>query len=137
MYLRPEDKVLILEANARYNHAFDTGDVVEWLSTWTDYATLVTPDEKIEGKQAMREWFEKQTDTDGMLRHFTFNIVSDGDTESATATCDFLVMSISDTPHIVASGSFKDHLTRIGENWKFATRKLVLHPKQAKIEVPA
>lgn len=137
MYLRPEDKVLILEANARYNHAFATGDVVEWLSTWTDYATLVTPDEKIEGKQAMREWFEKHTDTDRMLRHFTFNIVSDGDTETATATCDFLVMSISGTPKIVASGSFKDHLTRIGENWKFATRRQVLDPIEAMMKMPA
>lgn len=137
MYLRPEDKVLILEANARYNHAFDTGDVVEWLSTWTDYATLVTPDEKIEGKQAMREWFEKQTDVDSPVRHFTFNIVSDGDTETAVATCDFLVMSISGTPNIVASGSFKDHLTRIGDNWKFATRRLVLDPTLAKVKMPA
>lgn len=137
MYLRPEDKVLILEANARYNHAFDTQDVVEWLATWTDYATLITPDEKIEGKQAMREWFEKQMTPESSLRHFTFNIVSDGDTETASATCDFLVMSISDTPKIVASGSFKDSLTRIGDNWKFATRRLTLDPIASKIKMPA
>lgn len=137
MYLRPEDKVLILEANARYNHAYDTQDVVEWLSTWTDYATLVTPDEKIEGKQAMREWFERQMSSEASLRHFTFNIVSDGDTETASATCDFLVMSISGTPEIVASGSFTDNLTRIGDKWKFATRRLTLDRSASKVKLPA
>ena len=85
----------------------------------------------------MREWFEKQTDLESPVRHFTFNIVSDGDTETAVATCDFLVMSISGTAQIVASGSFKDHLTRIGDNWKFATRRLVLDPTQAKVKMPA
>ena len=124
MYLRPEDKVLILEANARYNHAFDTQDVVEWLDTWTDYATMNTPDEKIEGKEAMRAWFGSNTEEPGKLRHFTFNIVSDGDTETAVSTCDFLVLAIEGPPQIIASGSYLDHLTRIGSTWKFASRKL-------------
>lgn len=126
MYLRPEDKVLILEAHARYNHAFNVKDVVEWLDTWTDYATLVTPDEKIEGKSAMKEWFARQTAAADNIIHFAFNIVSDGDTETATATCDFLVMSLESPPHVVAAGSYVDHLTRIGDNWKFASRKLLL-----------
>lgn len=124
MYLRPEDKVLILEANARYNHAFDTRDVVEWLGTWTDYATLNTPDQRIEGKEAMREWFQSQMPEEGCVRHFTFNIVSDGDIETASATCDFLVMSFADLPQIIASGTYTDHLTRIGDAWKFASRKI-------------
>jgi ketosteroid isomerase-like protein len=136
MYLRPEDKVLILEANARYNHAFDTQDVVEWLETWTDYATLVTPDGKVEGKTAMREWFAAQTEDAGALRHFTFNIVSDGDTETAVATCDFLVLKIDGAPRIVATGSYLDHLTRIGESWRFASRKLVYDRKPAPMKIP-
>ncbi len=134
MYLRPEDKVLILEANARYNHAFDTLDVVEWLETWTDYATLVSPEAKIEGKTAMREWFAAQTHEG--LRHFSFNIVSDGDTETATATCDFLVLDIRDVPRIVLTGSYQDHLTRIGESWRFATRKMLLDPAWARPKLP-
>jgi ketosteroid isomerase-like protein len=124
MYLRPEDKVLILEANARYNHAFDTKDVVEWLDTWTDYATLVTPDEKTEGKQPMRAWFENHVSDYTNVRHFTFNIVSNGDTETAVSTCDFMVLVFDDDPQIIASGSYLDHLTRIGDAWKFASRKL-------------
>lgn len=123
MYLRPEDKVLILETNARYNHAFDQQDVVEWLGTWTDYATLVTPDEKVEGKEAMRAWFANQTHEG--LRHFSFNIISDGDTETANASCDFLVLDVRDQSRVVLSGSYIDHLTRIGDIWKFATRRLV------------
>lgn len=126
MYLRPEDKVLILEANARYNHAFDMQDLVEWLETWTDYATLVTPEAKIEGKEAMRAWFAAQTHEG--LRHFAFNIVSDGDTETAVATCDFLVLDIREGPKIVSTGTYHDHLTRIGDTWKFATRKLTYDP---------
>lgn len=124
MYLRPEDKVLILEANARYNHAFDTGDVTEWLATWTDYATMNAPDQKVEGKQAMREWFVSQMPERGKVRHFTFNIVSDGDTETAVATCDFLVMGFEGVPEILSSGSYEDHLTRIGDAWKFASRRI-------------
>jgi hypothetical protein len=126
MQLRPEDKILILEANARYNHAFNENDVVEWLGTWTDYATLVTGAEKIEGKLAMREWFVREAGASEGLRHFTFNIVSDGDTETANSTCDFLVMSLGEPARIVATGSFEDHLTRIGDNWRFAARKMVL-----------
>jgi ketosteroid isomerase-like protein len=137
MYLRPEDKVLILEANARYNHAFDTQDAVEWLDTWTDYATLVTPDGKIEGKRDMRAWFEQHSEEDEGLRHFTFNIVSDGDIETAVATCDFLVMKILGTPKIIASGMFEDHLTRIGDKWKFATRKLIYDRAVARLKTPA
>jgi hypothetical protein len=135
MYLRPEDKVLILEANARYNHAFDTQDVTEWIATWTDYATLHTPDEKIEGKQAMKDWFAEQTHEG--LRHFSFNIVSDGDTETAVATCDFLVLDTRNSPRIVASGSYEDHMTRIGDTWKFATRRLVFDRVTQKVKVLA
>lgn len=135
MYLRPEDKVLILEANSRYNHAFDTQDVVEWLETWTDYATLITPEAKIEGKEAMREWFASQAHMG--LRHFSFNVVSEGDTETAVATCDFLVLAISDVPRIVSTGSYEDHLTRIGDMWKFSTRKLIEVDLNPKVAIPA
>ena len=134
MYLRPEDKVLILEANARYNHAFDTKDVVEWLDTWTDYATLLTPEGKVEGKLPMRAWFEEQVADLGTVRHFTFNIVSNGDTETAVATCDFMVLAFDEDPQIVASGSFLDHLTRIGDAWKFASRKVVFDRAPVKMK---
>lgn len=137
MHLRPEDKVLILEANARYNHAFDTQDVVEWLDTWTDYATLIADEGRIEGKDAMREWFQKQMPSSGGQRHFSFNIVSDGDIETAVATCDFLVMRLGEVPQIVASGSYVDHLTRIGETWKFASRKIVYDHAAVPMRVPA
>lgn len=137
MHLRPEDKVLILEANARYNHAFDTQDVVEWLDTWTDYATLIAEDGRIEGKLAIREWFMSQMPETGGQRHFSFNIVSDGDVETASATCDFLVMKLGEHPEIVATGHYEDSLTRIGENWKFATRKIVYDYSSVPRRVPA
>lgn len=137
MHLRPEDKVLILEANARFNHAFDTQDVVEWLDTWTDYATFITDEGRIEGKAAMRDWFSSQMPSSGGLRHFTFNIVSDGDIETASATCDFLVMKLGEHPEIVATGHYEDNLTRIGEAWKFATRKIVHDLAAVPRRVPA
>lgn len=137
MHLRPEDKVLILEANARFNHAFDTQDVVEWLDTWTDYATFITEEGRIEGKDAMREWFKAQMPESGGLRHFTFNIVSDGDVETASATCDFLVMALGASPKIVATGHYEDNLTRIGESWKFATRRIVYDRSAVPGRVPA
>lgn len=118
-----EDKYEITELAARYNHALDTGDGDAWAATFTDDGVFASSGSTLTGTEALAE-FARDRDN-ARQRHWTNNIVIDGDGREATLRCYLHVMLVG-TPgiEIVTSGRYTDQLRRVDGEWKFSRREL-------------
>jgi ketosteroid isomerase-like protein len=80
-----EDKFEITELAARYNYALDTGDGDAWAATFTDDGVFASSGSTLTGTEAPAE-FARDRDSAG-LRHWTNNLVVDGEGREATLRC--------------------------------------------------
>ncbi len=118
-----EDKYEITELAARYNHALDTGDGDAWAATFTDDGVFASSGSTLTGTEALAE-FARDRDSAG-LRHWTNNLVVDGEGREATLRCYLHVMRVGAPGiEIVLTGLYADQLRRVDGEWKFSRREL-------------
>jgi hypothetical protein len=114
-----EDKYEITELVARYNYALDTGDGDAWAATFTEDGVFGT----LTGTESLAE-FARDRDN-ARQRHWTNNLVIDGEGREATLSC-YLHVTLVGAPgiEIVTTGLYTDQLRRVDGEWKFARREL-------------
>jgi pimeloyl-ACP methyl ester carboxylesterase/ketosteroid isomerase-like protein len=117
-----DDVEQIKQLVARYNQAFDYGDVEGYLATWTEDGLFHRSNalRSYQGHEALRELI---TTFPVQGRHVSTNFVIDVDGDCATASSYLLYLS-ADGYQPVMFGVYADELVRDGSGWRFSVRKL-------------
>lgn len=123
-----DDKLAIADLASRFETAFDRGDVVAHLATWTDNPHLESNMGNYIGMPAYREWldsFMAQTRAAGGTRHLITNgeITVSGDEASATF---YLTVINQKSGLIMGTATFDDRLVRQADGWRFKQRTLAV-----------
>ncbi len=120
-----DDKLAIVEVSAKFERAFDIGDLDMHMSTWTaDPIAFLSPymgnfHDRAAYRAGLETFYEK-LNGDG-TRHVITNhqILLAGD--RATMTC-YLVIFNRKTFAVIAAAEFDDVLVRENGNWLFNSR---------------
>lgn len=123
------DRALILDLTARYNRAFDNGDVDAYAAVFTEDGVMEIEDTgpRFEGRAALAEMCRN---TPAAIRHVTVDpvVTIDGDTATQEVT---LVVVGRPAPGqrgstVQSSGRYVDRLVRTPDGWRFAHRSVRL-----------
>ena len=115
---------------ARYNANGDTGRFDPMLALFIEEAVLEVPDRIIEGRAAIRAYFEEIARGDGdrkpvrLLRHHTATLQIDlSSTDEATSRCYYQVLTDHGLDHW---GRYVDRYRRVDGRWLFAERTVTV-----------
>ncbi|GBD24295.1 hypothetical protein HRbin29_01973 [bacterium HR29] len=127
MTLSAEDMLAIQQLYARYNHAIDFGDADAWAGCFTPDGVFASSARgETVGREALRafaEAFSRQMKG----RHWTNNLVIEGDGSEARGSCYLALYVLGDGgPRIMATGVYRDQLVRTAEGWRFRRRDVTL-----------
>ena len=139
MSLQPSDYEEIRQLLARYNFAVDFGHIDKWVDTFTPdgtFSCVGLPDGaplggKHQGRDALRAYAESHFEINqGRARHWNWNLVIEGDGDTATMQCYLNAFSAGqgDSAQFRATGVYRDRLLRTDEGGKFAEREVTIDP---------
>jgi uncharacterized protein (TIGR02246 family) len=125
--LSAQDRVEMTQLVARYNHAADAGDAEAFADTFTpDGVFKKDGAPEVVGRDALVAMVRARVP--GNARHWTLNLVIDGEGERATMLADFALLREN---RIELSGRYRNELVKLDGAWKFARRELTTHPRPA------
>ena len=125
MALSTEDQLEITQLYAKYNHAIDLGDAEGWAATFTpDGVFNGGGGGPQQGTEAL-VGFAKGFAANVKGRHWTNNLVVEGDGDKADGKCYLTLWNLAQKPaSIMVTGIYYDELTKTGDGWRFASRKV-------------
>jgi uncharacterized protein (TIGR02246 family) len=125
-----EARECIRDLVARYNASGDAGRFDPMLALFAEDAVLEVPDRRLDGRAAIRAYFESVAAGEGgrpavrLLRHHTATLQIDVDTrEEARGRCYFQVFTERGLDHW---GRYVDTFRRVDGRWRFASRRVTL-----------
>ncbi|PFG73047.1 nuclear transport factor 2 family protein [Tepidiforma thermophila] len=128
MPLSVEDQLAIQQLYARYNHAIDSGNGAAWAACFTPDGRFSSASGTFEGREQL-EAFGNAFATRMKARHWTNNLVLDGDGETASGSCYLMLLRLAPGEQppasILVTAIYRDELVRTAEGWKFASRTVV------------
>ena len=123
--LSSEDQLAIQQLYARYNHAIDSGQGETWAATFTPEGVFSSANGTFSGSDQLAGFasgFAKQL----KARHWTNNLVVDATEGGAKGTCYLILLRLTPGERppagIIATATYNDELTRVGDEWRFAKR---------------
>lgn len=139
--LSPADAIAIEDLNALPFYALDgldeliTGDPgIYWANTFTPNGTFSIVQEgkgvllKVMGFAQLVAAYKTFPDI-ATTRHWINDLIIEPDIGGAKAGCYIIAVDIKSNPaKIIRSGLYKDRLVKVGNNWKFLSRTLLLDP---------
>ena len=128
MGISADDMVGIQQLYARYNHAIDSGDADGWASCFTaDGRFSASGVGDLQGTAALAA-FARSIAGRTSGRHWTNNLLVEGDGGGATAKCYFVYLqsgAAGKPPAAAFTGMYTDTLDRGHDGWRFAARSFV------------
>jgi len=139
--LSAADQLAIQELNAHYFYSIDglnalvPGNPAEnWAKTFTANGvfSIVRANgstvAEVRGTKALIDLYETFPDV-ATTRHWINDLVIERQGGEIRSGCYIIAMNIADNPAtIVRSGLYQDRLVKVGKQWKFQSRKLILDP---------
>jgi ketosteroid isomerase-like protein len=120
-----DDRLAILDLAARYNQAFDYGDVEAWVATFTSDGVFATATGfTARGIEELRAFAEEAKGTAISYRHWNSSHTIEVEGDTATHTCYLMVLSLEEAPKIWAVGRYDDELRKVNGDWRFRRRLL-------------
>jgi 3-phenylpropionate/cinnamic acid dioxygenase small subunit len=121
-----DDVEAIKQLSARYNLAFDHGDVEGYLATWTEdgYFERTHSDAtfRFRGRQELRGILAGY-EVDG--RHLTGNFIIEVDGDRATQSAYLTYLARGEEGFAITMfGVYADELVRTTEGWRYSARRL-------------
>lgn len=126
---------------ARYNFAVDLGDTKGWADCFTaDGVFLCTPDAgpltgHHEGREALVAYAATHHGINGgSARHWNWNLVIEGDGETATMRCylaAYAATTSESPPKLRVTGIYRDKLAKVDGRWLFTERHIHVDPQPA------
>lgn len=125
MALTVEDQLAIQQLYAKYNHAIDAGKGADWAATFTPDGTFSSANGTFTGTEALAK-FGSGLATQLKVRHWTNNLVLDGDSSKATGSCYLVLYRLTpgEQPpaNIMITALYNDELAKGASGWRFAKR---------------
>jgi ketosteroid isomerase-like protein len=130
MALSVEDQLAIQQLYARYNHAIDSGKADAWAACFTADGSFESPQGTFTGTEGLTGFVHGfHAQMKGKARHWTNNLVVEGDGGKATGTC-YLVLNMGSEPGkppaAAAAGIYRDQLAKQAGEWKFSSRAVAI-----------
>ncbi len=130
------DRLMINDLFVRYTMALDAGDVETIVGCFTEDGALESPAVGIySGRQGIRDFavrFARFRERGSQLRHFISNLAVQVDGDQARATCYLLnVITRNGKTELLAPGRYDCRLARVGGEWLFKHRLVVLDQEVA------
>lgn len=126
MPIAVEDQLAIQQLYARYNHAIDSGNGAGWAATFAVDGVFTSASGTFTGTQQLAE-FATGFGSRLKARHWTNNLVIEGDGAKATGSC-YLVLFLL-TPgekppaNILTTAIYNDVLSKSADgSWHFTSR---------------
>lgn len=127
MPLSAEDKLELLDIDARLDWAVDAGDVDGWVALFTLDGALEASYGSARGSDELKAMLQKlEGGFSKGKRHTTSNHRVEGDGDEARLSGYLVVFEREETPKVVATATYTDTYVRIGGAWKVRHRKLDL-----------
>lgn len=127
MALTPEDKLAIAELASSYNFALDQFQVEAWADTFTEGGELRTNGEtQCKGRPARMDFLLKAKARNHRSRHWTCNLVIDGDGSEARLRMYVLSVAITDGIRPYLFGEYDDALVKVEGVWRFKLRQVTV-----------
>ncbi len=121
-----EDRTAIMELTASYCHKARAGDVEGIVELFCEDGVMNAGDTVINGRNellaAYREAFKGLRPLPCVHNH---TVTLDGD--RATGCCSVEIRMVEKGEAITAAGHYEDTFRRVGSDWKFARRSLILY----------
>ncbi|WBL36928.1 nuclear transport factor 2 family protein [Tepidiforma flava] len=128
MPLSVDDQLAIQQLYARYNHAIDAGDGAAWAACFTPDGTFSSATGTFTGRDQL-QGFGTAFATRMKARHWTNNLVLEGDGDAATGSCYLMLLRLTPGEQppasILVTAIYRDELRRTADGWKFASRTVV------------
>jgi 3-phenylpropionate/cinnamic acid dioxygenase small subunit len=125
MPLTVDDQLAIQQLYARYNHAIDSGDGAAWAACFTTNGTFSSATGNFAGHEQL-ESFGNAFATRMKARHWTNNLLLEGDGSAATGSCYLMLLRLTPGEQppatILVTAIYRDQLARTADGWKFASR---------------
>ena len=126
--LSTEDRLAIAEVMAAYCHAIDLGK-------WDDFPALFTADCKLdfgalmgvfEGTEGVRRFAETLKGLGLFMRHYTTNVMLEGDGERARGRS--YVLAVTGPPGATnqTTGRYDDEFVKVDGRWRIRVRRALL-----------
>ena len=126
--LSTDDRLAIAEIIARYCWAIDQRD-------WTGFTDMFTEDCRLdfgnvmgvfEGADGLRNFATTMSGLDLLMRHYTTNVVIEGDGSRARARSYVLALTGSGAGRSQATGRYEDDFVKVDGRWRIRTRRAVI-----------
>ena len=128
MALSADDQLAIQKLYSQYNHAIDFGDAAGWAGCFTADGVFSSGSGQFAGTAALTE-FAAGFAARMKARHWTNNLVVEGDGQNATGTCYLALYRLTpgEKPPatLLSTGVYTDTLVKSGGAWKFTKRHSV------------
>ncbi|MCC6959286.1 MAG: nuclear transport factor 2 family protein [Dehalococcoidia bacterium] len=126
MPLSVEDQLAIQQLYARYNHAIDSGNGAGWAATFTPEGVFVSGSGTFSGTEQLTG-FGTAFATRMKARHWTNNLVLEGDGTSATGACYLglyrLTPGEQPPASLLVTAIYNDSLVKGADGeWRFTKR---------------
>jgi len=108
---------------ARYNYALDFGEPEAWAETFTPDGSIEVPPGRFTGKAALVEFARNFQRDFGGTRHWTNNLLLDGNGDSARLRC-YLWLIRNGTGATIWTGHYDDVLVKLPAGWRFLARRV-------------
>ena len=130
--LSTEDRLEIAELLARYCWAIDQRHWDGFLELFTDHCRLYFGDVMgvFEDRAGLERFTTVMTGLDLFMRHYTTNVIVQGDGTEARARSYVLAITGSGAGRNQATGRYEDRLVKVDGRWRIRERRAV-------IEMPA
>jgi uncharacterized protein (TIGR02246 family) len=129
MSLTIEDQLAIQGLASRYNFAIDTGDADAFAAAFVENGVLNAAGQVTEGRPALADFARGFPDSMRSPRHFSTNLVVDGDGNFATLKAYLQIWHMTGDPAqpaILASGGYDDTLSKEDGTWRFVRRTFTI-----------
>jgi ketosteroid isomerase-like protein len=129
-----QDRLELLEIEARFDWFIDTGDIDGWVDHFTEDGVFEASYGTAHGRDELHRFMEKlESGFSKGKRHVSANHVVEGDGQEARVSGYLVVFEREQAPHVVATGTYVNTYRRTDSGWKVAHRKLDIDPgwKQA------
>jgi hypothetical protein len=126
MGLSVEDQLAIQQLYAKYNHAIDSGKGDAWAATFASDGVFTSPTGTFTGTEQLAGFgggLAKQL----KIRHWTNNLVLEGDSSKATGSCYLVLYRLTPGEQppagILTTAIYNDELAKGGDGaWRFTKR---------------
>lgn len=116
------DRVAIGELTARYNRAFDDGEVDAWLDTFVEDGEMQRDGRTWKGHDALARLLQK---VGWGTVHVTTDAIVEIDGDRARQWCTLVLLRRERDrrpPVVLATGRYEDELRRTADGWRFVRR---------------